>query len=200
MNRLHITWLLLGANLLGACSSGPEVKNVYCDPPRFEGFPSSGSEGIVFMEARLDPNHSSELGLDLLEEGVVPVKLSLQLKGASADERIVQVEPDRWDARLYLLDGTVLPWVEVEDVVERLDDDEAKQLRRLAFRPKLVETEPLTGYVFFALDPKRTRWNGRRIDHIEKGSSRPLRLEDSLLAFNLTQEDRVGVYFVGIRP
>ena len=200
MNRTFL--LALAATLAVACSSGPEIKNVYCDPPRFQGFPSSGAEGIVFATASLDPSSESELGVELLEEGIIPVKLSLQLKGAGVNERIVQVEETRWDARLYLLDGTVLPWVDAEKVVKDLDlgKDEAKKVRNHAFRPQLIESQPLTGYLFFALYEKHFHVDGRKVTHVQNGLARNLRLEDSLLAFNLTQEDRVEPFYTGIRP
>ena len=200
MARRPIALFALTVLALAACSSGPEIKSVYCDPPHFEGFPSSGAEGIVFATASLDPSSQSELRADLLEQGVVPVKLSIQLKGVGAAERIIQLEADRWDARLYLLDGTVLPLVAVETVVKELDDVAAQRVRAHAFRPKLIETQPLQGYLFFALDPRRFQLDGRRVTHVEHGLARTLRLEDSLLAFNLTQEDRLEPYFIGIRP
>lgn len=194
--------LALAAAALSACgcSSSPKSEGLYCDPPRFEGFPSSGSEDIVYVEARLDPEHENELGLDLLERRIVPVKLSIRLRGAGATERLVRVEPDRWDARLYLLDGTVLPLVEGEKLARDLEEDQARKVRRGSFRPTLIDTEPVVGYVFFALDGKRFQVDGRKVRHLEKGFARPLRLDDSLLAFNLTQGDRIEPYFVGIRP
>jgi len=196
LGSLVLSW---AAAFGGACASEPELER-YCDPPDFDGFPSSGSEGIVYVEARLDPGHASDLGTDLLEQGIVPVTLSIQLRGKGADERVIRLEPDRWDMRLYLPDGTVVPGVSAEKAARKLDEEHAPAVRKRAFLPSLIGTQPSQGYLYFALDSKRFQVDGRALHHREKKTSRPLRLADSLLAFNVTDGDTVVPCYVGIRP
>lgn len=198
-HALGSLFFLWAAAFGGACASEPELLR-YCDPPDFDGFPSSGSEGIVYVEARLDPSHASDLGTDLLARSIVPVKLSLQLRGKGAEERIIRLEPDRWDMRLYLPDGTVVAGVSAEKAARGLDEDDAPAVQKRAFQPTLIGTQPSEGYLYFALDPKRFRVDGRACTHREQKFTRPLRLADSLLAFNLTDGDSVVPCFVGIRP
>ena len=186
--------VLLAATSAAGCSSGPEV-DLYCAPPDFGGFPHFGSEDIICVEAQLDPNHAS----DLLEQGIVPDKLTIQLLGKGAGERPILLEPDRWDMRLYLSDGTVVSAVNWDKVAPKLDEDIASKIQRRTF-PTLIGTQPSEGNLFFALDLKHFQIDGRAAHHIDKQLSRPLNLVDSLLAFNATDGDTVVPCYVGIRP
>lgn len=200
MMMRFLTVCMLG--LAASCAGGPEVEGTDLGgPPKsFRGFPPQTLEGIIYAKASYG-SHEEHLGVDLLEESVVPVLLRVQLRGRGQDEAQILLSPDRMNLRLCLPDGTVLRNLPYDSVASRLDDREADNLRRRSFRGGLLSPEETLGYVYFALPKNGFEVDGRRVYHGENGIVRQLDIADSLLAFDVSVESEQGLespFFVGI--
>ena len=200
---------ILGSGLLLLTGCGaPSAEGVrYADPPPFEGFPYSATgsleEGkiIVYAEAQLVVNAERELGEDLVEErGVLPIKLSIQLKGEGQQTLPVSLDRDRWNMRLYLPDGQVLHPVPVDQVERGLKREARERIRRAHFEAILLGSTASEGYLFFALQPRgELLVRGAGVIRDSGGIAKPMRIADSLLAFNVTVEDKVHPFYLGLR-
>lgn len=193
---------LLFVGLLAACSSsGPKGDAIAVNPSGFEGFPAQTLESIVYAQARFYPDHERKLGVDLIdEEDIIPVALTVRLRGEDQDKAQIFLSAEQMGLALYLPDGTVLSPVDVEKVVDPLRDRDADRIRERSFQPGLLGPESQEGFVFFRLAPRGDFGvRGEKIDHVENGVSRPMILTGSLLTFNVTIEDRLEPFYVGLQ-
>ncbi len=191
--------VLAFALVCAACGSDRPKDVAYPAPPGFQGFPRSSSDEGVYAEASFDSRSKDVFGFDLVEHGVVPVHLKIQLRGESMNTKLIRLDQDRWDMRLYLQDGTVVPAVSAEKVAEGLRSDDARRVRDNAFQPTLLGEQATQGYVFFWLTPEsRFKTDGSTVYHALEGGYRPLHLPDSLVAFNVSIEDAVRPFYVGV--
>lgn len=199
--KMH--WMaLIGLSLASCASTGDETFYLGGPPAEFLSYPAQNLEGIVYAKAKYPFNQESIFDVDLVEEiGVIPVQLEVRLQGKATDEAQILLDPNRMNLRLYLQDGVALPQVDVEEVVAELNKSKRDKVLLSKFEGGLLTTESIEGYVFFAMRPKdQFRVEGGQVVHASGRVSRSLEIDRSLLAFNVTIDDLVRPFFVGIRP
>ena len=166
----------------------------------FEGFPPQALEGIVYAQAGYDENHKAAFRYDLVRKGIIPVRLTMQLRGEGQDNAQILIKPGRMKARLYLIDGTALAQVHADEVADRLNERSARLVRERAFKGGLLGSDPTEGYLFFALEPEKAfRAKGRRLTHIHEGITHRFDLAHSLLAFEVANQNSSQEIYVGIQ-
>lgn len=192
---LAILLLLLTA----ACgSSKPSGRSLGGPPPGFGGFPPEVLTHDVFVEACFRDNHSSLFGTNLLGKGVLPIEVHVRLAGGA--QRRVLLSTERLDMRLVLQDGTVLPTLNVEDVVRRTSRSYAERLGKYAFETTLLSTDSRPGFVFFDLEAAgKSHLSGLRLTLSRDGKVRTSDLTASLLTFTGVVDDDPHTFFVGIQ-
>jgi hypothetical protein len=193
---------LLLTGLLAACSSGGSKGDaIAVQRSDFVGFPAQTLESIVYAHARFPADHERLLGVDLIdEENIIPVALTVRLRGKDQEKAQIFLSAEQMGLTLYLPDGTALSPVDVERVVRPLRDRDADRIRAQAFQPGLLGPESDEGFVFFKLAPgKDFRVDGEKVLHVESGIARPMILTGSLLAFNVTIEDHLEPFYVGLQ-
>jgi len=193
--------LLVAAGLAG-CSSTPSIVASSPGVPSFafDGFPAQSLEGIVYAQAAFDGDYEETFDADLVAYGIVPIQVTMQLRGEGQDNAQILIKPGRMGARLYLLDGTALPMVPADQVAAALKEKAARRVRSAAFQGGLLGPEPTEGTLFFSLHPQNAfRTRGRKVVHMDRGIERELDLAHSLLAFDVTVEDSPTPFFVGIQ-
>ena len=194
----RVTTLLALALLATSCASGGASGKDLGGPPRnFEGFPSQSLEGVVYAQAALD---LGVVGSKLLENGIVPIQLTVSLSGVGRDDYQVLLKPERMNPRLYLADGTSLRLLSTARVVDGMRDRDAKLIRQKALKGGLVSSDAMHGILFFALTPEKAFATGARtVTHTYNDLSRKLKLTHSLLSFNVTVGDTQQPFYVGIQ-
>jgi len=199
MKRLAL--LLLAALPFSCRSSEPALLLDHSAAVRgFEGFPPQALEGIVYARASFEENHRELFRQDLMRRGILPVRLSMQLRGEGQDRAQILIKPGRMKARLYLLDGTALRQVHADEAVERLKEKAARRVRANAFKGGLLGPQPTEGFLFFALDPLEPfETKGRKLTHVHGGIGHRFDLTHSLLAFEVTVQDSSQEIHVGIQ-
>lgn len=195
LSRLSILPLLLAT---AACSSGP--KRLAATDNSLLGFPPLTAQDIVYAQARFEDPQLT-FGVDLLEEnGILPIILTVQLRGQGQENAQILISPERMDLRLYLADGTPVRPVSAEAVAAVVDEQPAARVQERKFRGGLLSSSPTEGFVFFQLgadefDDSR----GATVLHaVEAGFRRALDVGHSLLAFNVTIQNTQQPFFVGI--
>lgn len=193
-----IAWLPL-LILLAACgSSRPEGRALGGPPPGFEAFPAQVLADDVFVEARYDSTHSSRFGTRLMKKGIFPIELNARLAGET--DRQVMLSSERLDLRLILQDGTVLPALSPEEVIDRTSRTYADRIRRYAFRPSLLTTESGPGFVFFDLGAAgKYELEGMRMSVGRDGLVSRNDLERSLIVFTAVVDQKPRPFHVGIQ-
>lgn len=186
---------------VGCAGSPPIVKSdVVGATAAFDGFPPQALEGIVYAQALFDGDYEDTFGTDLVTRGVVPVHVTMQLRGQGQENAQILIKPGRMDARLYLIDGTALPHVTADEVAGALKEKFAREVRQHAFQGGLLGSEPNEGYLFFSLQSEgEFEAQGRAVRHDVDGIQRRLDLTHSLLAFDVMVEDTPKAFYVGIQ-
>jgi hypothetical protein len=213
------TIALVLALACAACSSNASKGEGFPPPAASQGFPRSASDEGVYAEASYELLDRDVFDVDLAKAGIIPVYLKIQLRGEGMSTKIIRLDEDRWDMRLYLQDGTVLSAIDPGDFApERAASRSATSNRRAragagapasdgpldlrghALEPTLLGEQATEGYVFFKLAPAGNfRADGGTVYHMRADGIRPLRVSDSLVAFNVSIEDAVRPFYVGIR-
>jgi len=166
----------------------------------FDGFPAQSLEGIVYSQAAFDNDYEETFDTDLIERGVVPIRVTIQLRGEGQERAQILVKPDRMGARLYLLDGTALPHAPADRVAAVLEERTARLVRKHALPGGLLGATPNEGYLFFSLQPEQSfETFGRVVRHHDGEVTRRLDLTHSLLAFDVMVEDAPQPFYVGIQ-
>ncbi|MFT5153173.1 MAG: hypothetical protein ACI841_003173, partial [Planctomycetota bacterium] len=188
---------------LGCSSSGPKGTRLGPSPRIFTGFPPQKSQDTIYASARYDADAMRTFGgVDLVDhDGVLPVELTFRLRGKDSDSKVVMVEPNRIDLRLYLPDGTALIPADADRIAEGLRDEHASHVRgKKLIGGLLDEATDHTGYIFFKLKPRnRFSVDGRQVRHVTGGIEHELNLTNSLLAFNLNIGGESRAMYVGIQ-
>ncbi len=140
--KIVSAFVLALALLSIGCASDVPKGAAYPAPPGFQGFPRSTSDEGVHVEAFFDPDHEDVFDIDLVEGGVIPVRLKIQLRGEGMSTKIVKLDRDLWDMRLYLQDGTVVPAVSAAKLAAPTDGlvaptDRDRILHGRMYRPTL---------------------------------------------------------------
>ena len=210
-NRFFVKAALpLALLTLGACGGGPKVRANYGGPPRsFEGFPAeswteaANGQAFVNVEASYVANHKRMLGTDLTKKGILPIRVTLGLRGAHMSNAQIRLDSDQMDMRLYLSDGTVLVPAALE-VVEKA----AGKSRREKVIAHSLEAGVLLEYgiakekeqfVFFKMDLKDAVLKGSQLTFGHGEETRMVHLTNSLLAFNVMLENKLKPFSVGIK-
>jgi hypothetical protein len=195
--------ILLLVLLLAACGGSEQVKgDDLGPPPNMVGFPDLTSEGIVIVTASY--TNPALFGDDFFERsGIVPIRLTVQLRGEGDDKQIIILSPDRMNLRLFLPDGTVLGAVPADQAAAAGPPSARDAVAAHAFRGGLLTREITEGQVYFAFNPRGDyQVDGRAVRHRGDGLIRTMDLGASLLAFELTTEserDLVKPFYVGIK-
>ena len=137
---MRLLCTLISAFLFSGCASSDSfvVSEVVGSTTAFDGFPAQSLEGIVYAQAAFDGDYDETFATDLIERGVVPVRVTMQLRGEGQESAQVLIKPGRMRARLYLLDGTALPHVPADRVAAALKEKPARRVRRHAFHGGLI--------------------------------------------------------------
>ena len=204
--NVRLLCVLLTASLAGACGGGSNVKAQTDAPISFPGFPPTswkGMDGVdasVYAEARFVLNHSKVLGTDLTKEGVLPVRLTLGLRGKDQDSAPIRLDPDQVDMRLYLPNGTVLTPISAAKAA-KLAGSRRDKVRRLAMEagmlPKYEDARDAPLFVFFGL-PKKYHIDGNFLT-LESGKyGQVVNVSKGLLTFNVMFENKLQPFYVGV--
>ncbi len=192
----------LAALTLG-CSSLPEPEYDLGEAPQnFLGFPALSHENMVNAQATFEPEYAEIFDTDLVKRrGVIPVRLQIGLRGEGAEHRNILLNPDQWEITLYLQDGTALRPVDPEELAEMLGKKSAPKVRENKFRTGFLGTEGTSGFVYFQLSPKdEFTVRDRSLIHEKGDTSRGVDLYHSLVGFNVTIDDELHPFYVGIKP
>jgi hypothetical protein len=198
-------WLVMVGALLASCaSSGPTGSDLGGPPENFLAYPALSSEGIVNTKAEYayPSDQKDAFRTILLEEvSIIPVRLTVSLGGMGAEDAQIRLTTESMNLRLYLQDGTSFPQVDLDTFQEDLDDDELTSVRRNKFNSGHLSKEETSGFVFFAIPPGDSfEITGNQLVHSQKGITRRLDIDRSLLAFDIIIDDHPQPFFVGIRP
>ena len=201
MNARRVVLVLLPLLFVSCAGGAPKGDSISLGEPAFEGFPAQTLENIVYAQAHLPSDHERVFGVDLIEkEGVIPIALSVQLRGENMESAQILLSAERMDLALFLPDGTALPLVSAERVASPLRARFAEKVMNHAFRPGLLGAEPTEGYVFFKIAPaKEIGVEDGKVLHATSGVARPMRLTGCLLTFNVTIGDHIEPFFVGLQ-
>jgi len=193
--------LVSALGFAGCASSDAIVVSEAADSANaFDGFPAQSLEGIVYAQAAFDGNYEDTFESDLIDRGVVPVRVTMQLRGEGQEKAQIMIKPGRMGARLYLLDGTALAHVPADAVAAALAGKPARRVRELAFQGGLLGSTATEGYLFFSLQPAGDfQTYGRIVRHADGDVVRRLDLAHSLLAFDVMVEDAPRPFYVGIQ-
>ena len=187
---------------LASCASSKAIVapgNAVADSG-FDGFPAQSLEGIVYAQASFDADYEETFHVDLIDRGILPIHVNMQLRGEGQENAQILVRPGRMGARLYLLDGTVLEHVPADQITPSLKEKAAREVRRLAFQGGLLGSYAREGYLYFALVPEEDfDANGRSLVHTVDGIARSLDVTHSLFAFDVMVEDQATPFYVGIQ-
>ena len=193
------------ALLLGACASGGELplEARLARPPKLAtGFAVNTHNGLVTAQARFADDHVRVFDVDLIERhGVIPIALRLGLKGETAQNEIVYVDPGKMDLRLYLEDDTALAAADPATIAG--DDEELlAALEKFALKAGNLKLEDQAKdvFVYFRLPkPADFAVDGPRLDHRVGRLTRALALDRSLLTFRIDRPSTAPlVFFLGI--
>jgi hypothetical protein len=201
MNRCLRALCLL--SLTAGCAAIAKEQVYTPMPEAAVRFPADSWQDIVYTAAGFNQDHRREFGVDLVKKrGVVPVHLSIELRGENMDSARVQLNSDRMNLRLFLPDGTSLLPVSGDEVAATLHAGESARVRAKRFRGDegLLSSDPTRGYVFFKLAPEEEFViEGKDIFHIKHGVAKPLDLTRSLVAFNVIIENEPYPIYVGLK-
>ena len=163
-------------------------------------FPADSWQDIVYTVAGFNHDHRREFGLDLIKRRhVVPIHLSIELRGANMESARVQLNGDRMNLRLFLPDGTALLPVSGDEVATTLHNL-AGLYKRFRGDEGLLTSEPTRGYVFFKLAPdEEFVVQESRVYHLKHGVAKLLDLTRSLVAFNVMIENEPYPIYVGLK-
>lgn len=200
MNRCPRVLCLLA--LSAGCASITKAQVYTPMPEAAVRFPADSWQNIVYTVAGFNHDHRREFGLDLIKKrNVVPIHLSIELRGANMESARVQLNGDRMNLRLFLPDGTALLPVSGDEVAATLHAGDSARVRSKRFRGDegLLTSEPTRGYVFFELAPEEEYVvKEGRIFHVVHGVAKPLDLTRSLVAFNVMIENEPYPIYVGL--
>ncbi|HED65945.1 MAG TPA: hypothetical protein ENJ09_10365 [Planctomycetes bacterium] len=186
--------LLLGASTALACAL-PSRPAVVGTPRGFRGFPTESTDTAIWAEAVLPVERGPVLVDELAGHRVLPVLLRVGLVSDSNLDAL-RIDPETFNPRLYLSDGTVLPWISPEKAVRD------SKLRSLAAKKGFAMTllapweETRRGLVFFDLGRVRARDHFALVRHGDV--FRELDLYHSLLGFRAEGRDGPHEVRVGI--
>ena len=193
---------VVGVVLCACGSTGPSGKTFARSAPAGDvGFPSQTSEGAVYAEARFREDHRGDLGLDLIKQRrIMPVELMVQLAPGEAGSRTVTIKGEQMSPRLYLQDGTALDPVDPERVIDTVRKRDREQVREQVFRAGILSLRPTKGYLFFELpEPREFAAEGYEARRASGEALRLLRLDSSVLAFDVSDQDERFTMYVGVQ-
>lgn len=195
---------LLGAAVaLCAACAGAGRSDAPQDPlghAAARGFPAQKLDGLVFASARFDPRYDEVFGLDLVRVAdVLPIAVSVKLRGPGQDEARAWLNPERWSPELVLADGTALAALPPRVVAERVAARHAARIEEHALATGLLSSRGVTGWLYFDLAAREgLEVAGARIEHSVDGRERRLAIDESLLAFDVSFDGREQSFCVGV--
>ena len=195
LSLLLLATASLATCLLGSCGSTAPTGRSLGGPPRgLDGFPAQVLTEDILVEASYDP---SRFGPTMLRKGIFPVELHARIAGRS--DRRVLLESERLDLHLILQDGTVLPAMRVDDVIQRYSRSFADKIRKLAYDPSLLTPSSRPGFVYFDLTVAgKHEISGLRMTVGREGIVRNNDLKESLLVFTAVVDGTPQAFHVGI--
>lgn len=200
---MHPRLLPIAALLLAGCASTPAPwAGPLDEPPRdFQGYPPQVLDGIVYASARFVPDYADIFGFDLVRKAnVLPVAVTVVLRGPNQDQAQVMLKPEQWNPQLYLQDGTALSAMSVQEVVDVTPERLAGTVRDKALRGGLLSPKSEEQYLFFRLDPDAgLEVDGWRVRSEHEDVVRELDLAASLLAFQVTIDGAPVPFYLGIQ-
>lgn len=206
-NIIHMKahWLVMAGALLASCASSRPAGSDLGGPPEiFLAYPALSSEGIVNTKAEYAyPSDQKEaFRTVLLEEvSIIPVRLTVSLGGAGAENAQLRLTTESMNLRLYLQDGVSFPQVDLDTFKDELDERELTSVRRNKFNSGHLSKAETSGFVFFSIpNTDAFEIDGNQIIHTSKGVTRRIDIDRSLLAFDIIIDDHPQPFFVGIRP
>jgi hypothetical protein len=163
-------------------------------------FPAQTLDGLVYARARWDERHDEAFGADLVRTAdVLPLAVTIRLRGAGQDEARAWLDPERMAAELVLADGTTLPSLPARRVAERVSERTAERVERRALQTGLLSADRDAGWLYFDLTAKPgLELDGDEVEHELDGRTRRFAVDDSLLVFDVTFDDREETHCVGV--
>jgi len=192
--------LVLAACLLG-CSSIPDPNpDLGGEPEEFNDFEAATGEYSINVEAEFDPGYRKLFGAELLEYGIIAIRLKVKPYGAMAEGGLVRFLPSSWEPRLYLQDGTGLLSMDAEDLKE-ISEKTYQLAFEARFTPGNLEAEGEEGFLFFKVPNKQSfRFRDHTITHTRGKTTRAMDLYHSLLSFNVSIDGDSKPMYVGVKP
>jgi hypothetical protein len=168
---------------------------------RLPGLSAAGAAGIVYASARFDPDYADVFGFDMLRKAdILPVAVTVVLRGPDQDQAQVLLKPEQWNPQLYLQDGTALAAMSVQEVADLTPERLSGRVREQALRGGLLSSKSEEQYLFFRLDPEAgLDVDGWRVRSEHDGVVRELDLAASLLSFQVTIAGAPVPFYVGIQ-
>lgn len=212
MTQAFITKAALPLALLtlGACGGGPTIRDTYGAPPRsFEGFPAeswteaANGQAFVNVEASFVGNHKRMLGTDLTKKGILPIRLTLGLRGEHMSNAQIRLDSDQMNLRMYLPDGTVLVPATLEEVEQAAGKSRREKVIAHSLEAGVLQEYGLAKekeqFVFFKLNLKDLQLQGSRLSFGDGEQTKFVDLTSSLLAFNVMLENNLEPFTVGVK-
>lgn len=193
--------LLSGLLLAGltSCGGGKASGGSWASWHKGAGFPAETREQGVFCKGAFRIDHKKQMGVDLIKRRrILPVYLELSEDGESGPSLIVR--GDQMNPRLFLEDGTALAAVDQASVIEDVRKPDRDAVRQRVFETGNLKTGKKGGFLFFKLPSEKTfSVEGAKATHVVNKQKRKLRLDRSLLAFEISIDDQPVTMYVGVQ-
>ncbi|MBI5434346.1 MAG: hypothetical protein HZA52_16045 [Planctomycetes bacterium] len=196
-------FLVAAVGLCAACKSSfpsdsdPTPHLTFADT---RGFPAQKLDGLVYGAARWDERHDEVFGVDLVRTAdVLPIAMTVQLRGAGQDEARAWLNPERMGAELVLADGTTLPALPARAVAARVAERHGERVERRALATGLLSSRGEEGWLYFDLaGHDELDVDDACVERSVDGRTRRLLLDQSLVTFDVTLDGREQPFCVGI--
>ena len=184
-----------GSSPKGVDLGGPPIGAVY----QSQVF----SDGTFYVSAKFREDHERELRRNLIDdERILPIWLELEVQSSDqGDNR--RVNPEQWNMRLFLQDGTVLSHLSRATVTDRVGSSEVRaRIEERDLEGGLIGAgEKVEGFVFFEIpdDDGYVFLDRRRMARTSRGRSKTVELGRSLLAFEVQDRNsNTRTVYVGL--
>ncbi|MCK6448453.1 MAG: hypothetical protein L6Q99_18845 [Planctomycetes bacterium] len=195
---------ILGAAVVScvACA-GPlrtEAPPSVLPPSAAHGFPAQKLDGLVFASARFDEHYDEAFGLDLARAAdVLPIAVTVALRGPGQDEARAWLNPERFAPELVLADGTTLAALPPRVVAKRVAERYGERVESKGLATGLLSPRGTSGWLYFDLGSHTDlELDGATIEHSAGGRTRALAIDESLVTFAITLDDREQDFCVGV--
>ena len=195
---------------LSACGGGPKVRETYGPSPRsFDGFPAeswteaANGQAFVNVEASFVGNHKRMLGADLMKKDILPIRLTLGLRGTQMSNAQIRLDSDQMNMRMYLADGTVLVPASAEEVEKAAGKKYRDKVIGHSLEAGVLQEYGIAKekeeFIYFKLQLKDLQLRGTELSFGDGNQTKFVDLTNSLLAFNVMIENKLEAFSVGVK-